>query len=120
MIGRFRLVVLCLAALIGVGIVYGLKASAATSGDAYATQGVNACTWTMGTAGIEKVVTFSGGNYQLTSFKNKLTSPVREYVQGTQSSSEFRFTWDGTMYTGSSGGWTCNAGSSSTVTVGGG
>lgn len=101
------------------GLLTSATVHATTSGDAYATQGANVCSWTMGTNGIEKVVTFSGGNYQLTSFKNKLTSPVREYIQGAQASSEFRFTWDSSTYTGSSGGWSCSAGTSSTITVGG-
>lgn len=55
-------------------------ARAVTVGDAYATAGANQCTWTIGTAATEKVLTFSSGTYTLTSFKNKLASPVREYV----------------------------------------
>jgi hypothetical protein len=109
--------------LLCVGIGLGALAPAAsantTVGDAYATVGSNSCTWTMGTAGIEKVVTFASGSFKLTSFKNKLASPAREYVQGSVVSPEFRVTWNGTSYTGNSGGWTCTSGTSSSTTVGG-
>jgi hypothetical protein len=94
-------------------------ADAVTSGDAYATQGANACTWTMGTAAVEKVVTFGGGTFGMTSLKNKLPSSAREYVQGGVGSPEFRFTWDGTTLTGATGGWTCASGSAAATTVGG-
>lgn len=94
-------------------------AQAIGSGDAYATQGANACSWTMGTAAVEKVVTFSGGTFGMTSLKNKLPSSAREYVQGGVSSPEFRFSWDGTTLTGATGGWACTSGSAATTTVGG-
>jgi hypothetical protein len=94
-------------------------AHALTSGDGYANQGANACTWTMGTAAVEKVVTFSSGSYAMTSLKNKLPGTAHEYVQGGVGSPEFRFGWDGTTLTGASGGWTCTSGSAATTTVGG-
>jgi hypothetical protein len=93
--------------------------SALTSGDAYANPGANACSWTMGTSGIEKVITFSGGNFTLTSFKNKLAGAPKELIQGGATSPEVRFSWNGTTLTGASGGWTCVSGAASAVTVGG-
>lgn len=92
----------------------------ATSGDAYANQGANACTWTIGNSAIEKTLTFDsvGGTFELTSLLNKTMTPARQYVQGSVSS-EFRLTWDGSVLTGASGGWTCAAGSVTTPTVGG-
>jgi hypothetical protein len=95
------------------------SAHAVTVGDAYATQGANACTWTFGTAAVEKTVTFSGGTYTLTSYKNKLTSPVRQYVDASSPSSELRYTWDGTEVTGSTTGWTCGSGSAASTTTNG-
>src|ERR1700761_1704978 len=95
------------------------SAHAVTVGDAYATQGANACTWTFGTAAVEKTVTFSGGTYTLTSFKNKLASPVRQYVDASSPSSELRFTWDGTEITGSTTGWSCGSGSAASTTTNG-
>jgi hypothetical protein len=105
--------------LMSLGLTLPSAASALTSGDAYATQGANACTWTMGTAGIEKVVTLSGGSFTMTSLKNKVASPVVENVQGATASEEVQFSWDGTTITGASGGWSCGSGSASTITVGG-
>src|SRR6478609_2810337 len=86
-------------------------ARAVTVGDAYANAGANQCSWTIGTTATEKVLTFSGGTYTLTSFKNKLASPVREYVDAGQTSAEVRFDWDGTTITGATSGWSCSAGS---------
>lgn len=100
-------------------LVVAADAGATTVGDAYATQGANACSWTIGTAATEKVLTFSGGTYTLTSFKNKLASPVREYVDASSPSSELRFDWDGTTITGSTAGWTCASGSATSTTAGG-
>jgi hypothetical protein len=111
-----------LAALLAAAVTLLLAAPAAdaiTSGDAYATQGASQCSWTMGTGGIEKVVGFGLGTYGMTSLKNKLVSPAREYVQGGVASPEFSFSWDGTPLTGATGGWTCAAGSAATTTVGG-
>ena len=104
-------------------VVLTLAASAAaralTVGDAYATAGANQCSWTIGTAATEKVLTFSGGTYTLTSFKNKLASPVREYVDAGQTSAEVRFDWDGTTITGATPGWSCSSGSAAARTLGG-
>ncbi|MDW5593576.1 hypothetical protein VSS74_04465 [Conexibacter stalactiti] len=94
-------------------------ARAVTVGDAYANAGANQCSWTIGTAASEKVLTFSSGTYTLTSFKNKLTSPVREYVSASTPSREVRFEWDGTTITGATPGWSCVSGSAATATVGG-
>jgi hypothetical protein len=102
-------------------LVVAASARAVTAGDAYATQGANACTWTIGTAAVEKVLTFSSvsGTYALTSFENKLTSPAREYVDAGTPSSELRFTWDGTELTGATPGWSCVSGSAAHTTAGG-
>jgi hypothetical protein len=103
-------------------VVLTLAASAAaravTVGDAYANAGANQCSWTIGTAATEKVLTFAGGRYTLTSFKNKLASPAREYV-GSQTSAEVRFDWDGTTVTGATPGWSCASGSAAGTTAGG-
>ena len=104
-------------------VVLTLAASAAaravTVGDAYATAGANQCSWTIGTAATEKALTFSGGTYTLTSFKNKLASPVRDYVDAGTASAEVRFDWDGTTITGATPGWSCVSGSAASTTVGG-
>jgi hypothetical protein len=97
----------------------GAKAGAAQLGSAYAHRGTNACTWTVGTAGIEKAFTFSGGTYTMTSFKNTLVSPAREYVTAAAPSAEFRFAWDGATLTGASGGWSCHSGGVSKIKAGG-
>jgi hypothetical protein len=97
--------------IVAAQLVWSAAASAVTSGDAYANQGANSCTWTIGTAGIEKVLSFSSGSFTMTSFKNKLVSPTKELIQGSTVSPEFRFSWDGSTLTGASGGWTCAAGS---------
>ncbi|MDO8209949.1 hypothetical protein [Conexibacter sp. CPCC 206217] len=94
-------------------------AHAVTVGDAYATAGANQCSWTIGTAATEKVLSFSGGTFTLASFKNKLASPVREYVDAGQPSAEVRFDWDGTTITGATPGWSCGSGSAASRTVGG-
>ncbi|MDO8189492.1 hypothetical protein Q5424_26700 [Conexibacter sp. JD483] len=94
-------------------------ASPRTSGDAYATPGANDCTWTIGTAGVEKVVQLASGSFTMTSLKNKVASPALETVQGATASDEFRFAWDGTTLRGSSGGWSCGSGSAAVVTAGG-
>lgn len=94
-------------------------AGAVTSGDASAKQGANACSWTMETAGVRKVVAFADGTFQMSSFVNKLASPAREYVQGATVSPEFRFSWDAETLTGASGGWSCTSGSAVPATVGG-
>lgn len=101
-------------------LLFGVSATANTRfGDAYALAGSNPCTWSMGTAGIEKVVTFSNGKFELTSFKNKNSKQVREYVQGGVASPEFRFTWDGEILTGITGGWQCTGGASTLTEKGG-
>ena len=97
----------------------GAAAVARTQGDAYATPGSSDCTWTMGTAGIEKIVTLASGTFTMTSLKNKAHSPTIETVQGVTPSDEFRLTWDGTSLKGSSGGWSCASGQANVVTVGG-
>ncbi|MCW2977440.1 MAG: hypothetical protein JWM06_2721, partial [Actinomycetia bacterium] len=111
--------ILATLAVVAAQFVWTTAASALTSGDAYANQGANSCTWTIGTAGIEKTLTFSSGSFTMTSFKNKLVSPTKELIQGSTVSPEFRFTWDGSALTGASGGWTCASGSAATTTVGG-
>ena len=85
-------------------------------GDAYANG--TGCTWTIGTAGIEKTLTLSSGSYTMTSFLNKLNGS-RQYVQGGTASPEFSLGWDGTSLSGSSGGWSCVSGTASTPSVGG-
>ncbi len=55
----------------------------------------------------------------MTSLKNKLPARAVELVQGRTPSDEFRFGWDGTTLRGSTGGWSCSAGTAATVTVGG-
>lgn len=114
-----RTVVAACAAAVGIALGAPAGAQALTSGDAYANQDANACSWTMGTAGIEKVVAFAGGEFEMTSLKNKVASPTQELVQGATASDEFRFEWDGSTLRGSSGGWSCGAGAARTVTVGG-
>lgn len=105
---------------VAVGTALAPAAQAATTvGDATATPGGNSCSWTMSTAAISKTVTFAGGSYTMTSLQNLLVSGGREYEQAGASSGEFQFSWDGTTYTGGSGGWTCSSGSSTTGTVGG-
>lgn len=89
------------------------------AGDAYANQGANACSWTIGNGSIEKVLRFSSGRFTLTSFKNKRPATTREYIQGGVVSDELRFKWDGQTYTGASSGWTCQSGSASTIQEGG-
>ncbi len=78
-----RTVVAACAAAAGIALGAPAGAQALTSGDAYANQDANACSWTMGTAGIEKVVAFAGGAFEMTSLKNKVASPSQELVQGT-------------------------------------
>ncbi|MCW2951740.1 MAG: hypothetical protein JWQ48_910 [Conexibacter sp.] len=116
-----RAVALALSVALVVLAAGAADAGALTVGDAYATQGANACTWTIGTAAVEKVLSFSSasGTYALTSFKNKLTSPVREYVDASTPSSELRFDWDGATITGATAGWSCTSGSAASTTVGG-
>jgi hypothetical protein len=94
-------------------------ARAVTVGDAYANAGANQCSWTIGTAATEKVLTFSGETFTLTSFKNKLASPVREYVDAGTPSAEVRFDWDATTITGATPGWSCASGTAASTTVGG-
>ena len=101
------------------GLAAAAPAQALTVGDAYANQGANACSWTFGTAAVEKTVALSSGTFALTSFKNKLAAPVREYVQSAATSNEVRFLWDGATVTGATPGWSCASGRASTVTVGG-
>jgi len=101
-----------------------LKVTAAggiSSGDAYALAGSNACTWTLGTAAVEKTLTFAAnaGTFVLSSFKNKLPTTAREYIQGGVASDEFRALWDGVAISGSSGGFGCSAGSAQLVNIGG-
>jgi hypothetical protein len=55
----------------------------------------------------------------MTSFRNTLVSPAREYVTAGAPSAEFRFTWDGATLTGASGGWSCAGGTVSRVDAGG-
>jgi hypothetical protein len=117
---RFRglLVTVVAAAFVAAGAPEAL--ANASSGDAYANQGANACTWTIGNAAIEKTLTFDavGGTFELTSLLNKTMTPSRQYVQSSVSS-EFRFSWDGSVLTGASGGWSCAAGMATTPLVGG-
>src|SRR5262245_4768128 len=89
------------------------QAGSATMGAAFARRGANACSWVIGTDGIEKTLPFAQGSYTLSSFRNTLVRPTREYVTADSVSSEFRFVWDGTMLTGASGGWTCRSGRAS-------
>ena len=114
-----RTVVAACAAAAGIALGAPAGAQALTSGDAYANQDANACSWTFGTAGIEKVVALDAGAFAMTSLKNKVASPAQELVQGATVSDEFRFEWDGSTLRGSSGGWSCGAGAARTVTVGG-
>jgi hypothetical protein len=94
-------------------------------GDAYATRGDNACSWSLGTAAIEKTFTFAAppgaaaGTYTLTSFQNKLANPAAQYVPAGSASPEFRFHWDGVALTGATPGWSCRSGNARQVTVGG-
>lgn len=89
-------------------------ASAATSGDASVSYDATTGTWTLSTAKVEKKLQFSGGSFQLTSFKNKTTN--HELIQGTaQNSDEFSLTVGSTQYTGLSGGWTYDSYSTSTL-----
>ena len=95
-----------------------LAPRSARVGDAYAYQGANACSWTFGTAAVQKTVTLSQGTFTLTSFLNKLTNPWRQYVDGT-TSPEFSFGWDGTTITGATPGWGCVQSSAKRVLEGG-
>jgi hypothetical protein len=85
-------------------------ATSTTVGDATATQGANACTWTMGTAAVSKTVTFSSGTFTMTSLLNKLVTGSRQYERAGTASGEFQFTWDSVAYSDASGGWTCASG----------
>jgi hypothetical protein len=101
-----------------------LKPSAAAgirAGDAYALPGANACSWTIGTAAVEKTLSFAAGagTFLLSSFKNKLPATTREYIQGGIASEEFRAVWDGAAVSGGAGGWSCSAGNAQLVSIGG-
>lgn len=88
-------------------------------GSAFAKRGSNACSWVLGAPGIEKTLTFRAGTFRLTSFKNLLVKPAREYVATATSSPEFRFGWDGQILTGDSLGWACKSGAARKADVGG-
>jgi hypothetical protein len=89
--------------------------------DAFAQRGMNACTWTVGSPGVEKTFSFDAlaGTYEMTSFRNTLVQPVREYVTASAPSAEFRFTWDGATLSGDGGGWSCSAGRAWRIDAGG-
>lgn len=87
--------------------------------DAFVLPGANACSWTIGSTGIQKTFVFGGGTYVLSSFLNTLTKPARQYVDPATVSPEFKFTWDGTTLDGNSGGWRCVSGQVETVPAGG-
>ena len=109
---------LALLASVALTLAASAAARAATVGDAYARAGANRCSWTIGTAATEKQLTFADGTYTLTSFKNKLARPAREYV-GASASEEIRFEWDGTTITGATPGWSCVSGRAVSTTAGG-
>lgn len=95
------------------------QAHALTVGDAYANRGANACSWTIGTDAYERVLTFASQTYTLTSFKNRLVTPAREYVSPRHPSPEVSFVWDDATLTGARAGWSCTDGSASSVRLGG-
>jgi hypothetical protein len=106
----------------GAVVVGGVPAAGgADVGGAFARRGANACSWTVGSPGVEKTFTFDAlaGTYELTSFRNTLVVPARQYIAVGTSSAEFRFTWDGVTLTGASGGWSCSSGKASKVDPGG-
>lgn len=107
---------------VGLTLVAAQGASAdVTVGDAYATRGANACTWRIGTAGIEKRLAFDAaqGTYALAGFTNKLARRSREYVDDRTASPEFRFRWGDRALTGVTPGWSCRSGETQRVRVGG-
>lgn len=89
----------------------------ASSGDAYVNYDSGTGKWTMGTGMVESIVQFSGGNFSLISYKNKLTN--REYVQGgATDSEEFSIQVDSTEYKGNSGVWVYDSYNTSTLSQG--
>jgi hypothetical protein len=94
-------------------------AGSAEQDGAFARRGRNACSWVVGSPGISKTFQFAAGSYTMTSFRNTLVNPAREYVTPAAPSAEFRFGWDGTTLTGASGGWTCASGKVTRVDAGG-
>jgi hypothetical protein len=108
------------AAPAGAAVVDGAGHSGSLALDgAFARRGANACTWRVGSTGIEKTFTFAAGSYTMTSFRNTLVEPAREYVTAGAPSVEFRFTWDGQTLTGGSGGWSCTSGEVTKIDAGG-
>ncbi|MFD0715465.1 alpha-galactosidase [Paenibacillus sp. GCM10027626] len=86
------------------GFSGGPSARAETSGDGYIDYDAGTRTWTLGTAAVEKKIQLnSSGQFQMTSFRNKLTN--REYVQGAQYADEFQVKAGTVTYSGSSAGW---------------
>ncbi len=60
--------------------------------------------WTLDTGIVRKVVRLEAGRLVLASFRNEVSG--REYVSAAQPSPEIRFTVDGAIITGTTGGWT--------------
>lgn len=60
--------------------------------------------WILDTGAVRKVVRLEAGRFTLASFRNLASG--REYVAATQPSPEFRFSADGAIIAGTSGGWT--------------
>jgi hypothetical protein len=60
--------------------------------------------WILDTGLVRKVVRLDAGRLSLASFRNEASD--REYVTAGQASPEFRFTADGVVVTGATGGWT--------------
>ena len=58
-------------------------------GDAYIRTSVSGQTWTVGTDAVEWVLDGSGGQFLLTRFQNKLTSPTREYIAAQSTTTPF-------------------------------
>jgi hypothetical protein len=75
----------------------------ATSGDASITYDASAGTWTLRSAGLERVIRFAGGKLQQTSLVNRHSGTQ---LQQSGASSEFRVRVAGVDHRGSSGGWT--------------
>jgi hypothetical protein len=93
--------------------------SPAFVGGAFARQGANACSWTVGSPGIEKTFAFAAGSFTMSSFRNTLVRPAAEYVVAGSPSPGFSFGWDGAQLSGASGGWQCVSGATSRVLTGG-
>jgi hypothetical protein len=93
--------------------------SSAAVGGAFARQGANACSWAVGSPGISKTFSFAGGSFTMSSFRNTLVHPAREYVTPGTPSPGFSFGWDGTQLSGASGGWSCVSGAAWRVLAGG-